>query len=938
MAASDGSRQQRLHDEAAITPRRKLRVGPQVIWEHHCGGWKYVVGLIRDHLHCDDGIRFIGSVDDMIFAGEPVLEPWVGVVHQVPRTKLAWFPDLERQLRHEAWLASKPHCRGLFVLSLYVKRFLIENGVGVPVSRVPYPAEKPERTFDFARFRSFATHRVLFIGEYLRDFEAFGRLRADGYEKVLLKPENLDVGTFGPEMRVKVVNRVPDDEYARLLAESVVFLKLLDAPANTTVIECLVRHTPLVVNRLDGVVEYLGEDYPLYYEDLAEAEAKLADGELLRAGHEHLVARAQEADLTGEHFLRALQSTAIYRSLPTPRSAEIEPRACDLSVIICSYKRVYNLRDILRAFTQQTYGGRFEILLWNNNIEERAALDAIHEEFKDRLDIKLIHSTENFYCIIRMAVASLMRSDLMLVCDDDVIPSPVYVATFVEKYHEYGPDAILCCRGHVFLPHRLDEEEPQRFWEDYEHLQFFDESVDDRQVQFLHADNCLIPKRTMLRALQYEMTSPEYALIDDYWLSFVFSHHLGVPIWKIKADHVMRMTPCADSSEIALFHNARVREQRVNFYVEHMRKGWPPSAALPALPAPSPVRRGAAETWERGFHGVNMHIDARDCDLEAASRYGIPVIRLGAVGSGVELQSFAHDSARGTWDAAITRLQKAIRRAHVHGLQVILSLNHLPGRPFAQSGSDPESGLALWRDPRLQQQAVALWGELARQLRSCTNVIGYDLINEPFLPDDVDREFFAPMSKRGVADLNELYARMIQEIRRYDPERMIILEPHYWASPLTFETLEPHADPNVAYSFHMYAPSVFTDRAKNGGKVCYPGLVPEYPPKKWAECRYWDRNELVIMLSYISDWQKAHGVPSSRIYVGEFGVCREVRGAEQYLRDLVSIFGEKKWSWTMYAFREYTWDAMDYELGTDMANMLCRSKNPLFDVMAEHFE
>ena len=44
----------------------------------------------------------------------------------------------------------------------------------------------------------------------------------------------------------------------------------------------------------------------------------------------------------------------------------------------------------------------------------------------------------------------------------------------------------------------------------------------------------------------------EYWLIDDYWLSFVFSHILKVPIWKIRAVDALSFTECADDPLIAL--------------------------------------------------------------------------------------------------------------------------------------------------------------------------------------------------------------------------------------------------------------------------------------------------------------------------------------------------------------------------------------------------
>ena len=238
------------------------------------------------------------------------------------------------------------------------------------------------------------------------------------------------------------------------------------------------------------MVEYLGEDYPFYYSSLEEAEAKLQQPDLIRETCQYLSRSPVKPALTGESFLAALQNSAIYRSLPTPASQPAILKRYDVSVVICSYKRVYNMDALLEAFTKQAFAGSFEILVWNNNYEARQEIDDLYEKYKSQLDLKVIHSTENFYCVIRLAIASLIRSDFILICDDDVKPLPGYISLFMEKAKEY-PDSVLCCRGHVFKPHVLNEEEPQRFWTDYEHLAFFDESKSDRQVHFLHADNCL---------------------------------------------------------------------------------------------------------------------------------------------------------------------------------------------------------------------------------------------------------------------------------------------------------------------------------------------------------------------------------------------------------------------------------------------------------------
>ena len=96
----------------------------------------------------------------------------------------------------------------------------------------------------------------------------------------------------------------------------------------------------------------------------------------------------------------------------------------------------------------------------------------------------------------------------------------------------------------------------------------------------MHADNCLIPKFLLLELSSFDLPSPDYILIDDYWMSFVLSHHLKVSLWKFQATGIFCSTPCAEDKSVALYYNKQVEEQRVNFYVYHMRQGWPASVPL----------------------------------------------------------------------------------------------------------------------------------------------------------------------------------------------------------------------------------------------------------------------------------------------------------------------------------------------------------------------
>jgi hypothetical protein len=560
----------------------KLRLVKPVFWDHHRGGWRYVVDLLSTYLHTPDGTRVVTAVEELIYSGEVIHEPWVGFIHEVPRHNRP-FPDLERLVNIDTWKANVQTCRGLWTLTRYQKDYLGKFNLPFPIAKVYYPTGGVTKHFSFPRFIASRPRKLLFIGEYLRRFEDFYHLHAEGYDKRLLLCSNLETDGRSADGSVTFVPYLDADEYDDLLQESVVFLSLEDAPANTTIIECIARGTPILVNRVGAVAEYLGANYPLYYRDLSDAARKLADMDCIAAAAVHLKHSLVRRFIQKDYFLDTIENSSVYRNLPTPRSVSAF-KSYDLSICICSFKRVENLSRILDRLTQQDGRFSFEVFIWNNNRAALSEIQSIADEFANRLDLRVIHSMENYYCLPRLAIVPLMRSELLMVLDDDVEPTTGYLDLFLAKYREYGPNVVLCARGHCFDPHELDDEDPGATWQQDLNLEFLNEYREDRLVHFFHADNCLLPRPILRAVLQYAMERNEFILVDDYWMSYIISHHLRVPIWKIKADCAFRFFESAHDPAIAMYLSEPVCRERINFYVYHMMNRWPQRPADTGMP------------------------------------------------------------------------------------------------------------------------------------------------------------------------------------------------------------------------------------------------------------------------------------------------------------------------------------------------------------------
>lgn len=332
----------------------------------HRSGWRDAMRTL-EQLHNSDGVLFDGFLEDL-FAWQhrqesvrplhellelqrqgsfdhlatseekgliPFREPWIGFLHNPPRMP-AWFHYSESPqaiFSKRIWQESLTHCLGLFALSEYQARWLRKES-GKPVSVLYLPTEIPESQFDFEQFRANRHKKIVQVGWWLRHLNAIDALpiRSDnplGYEKIRLVPHffhdadnyikqlmRQEQGQLNAQRDVtaaRVLQHLPDNAYDDLLAENIVFIHLYDASANNTIVECIARATPLLVNPLPAVVEYLGETYPFYFTDLDEAAAKAMDLERVRASHEYLKNCPARQKLTFDYFLRSFVESEVYQ-------------------------------------------------------------------------------------------------------------------------------------------------------------------------------------------------------------------------------------------------------------------------------------------------------------------------------------------------------------------------------------------------------------------------------------------------------------------------------------------------------------------------------------------------------------------------------------------------------------------------------------------------
>jgi len=126
-----------------------------------------------------------------------------------------------------------------------------------------------------------------------------------------------------------------------------------------------------------------------------------------------------------------------------------------------------------------------------------------------------------------------------------------------------------------------------------------------------------------------------------------------------------------------------------------------------------------------------------------------------------------------------------------YNMYIILDMHCAPGGQNHGEISDSDGTARLWLEQGYKDHTIEIWHSIAEYYTDDTLIGGYDLINEPVLPDGVSS-----------TDLRQLYIDITNTIREVDTNHIIFIEGNWYATDFT--SLTPPWDENMSYSFHKY--------------------------------------------------------------------------------------------------------------------------------------
>lgn len=278
------------------TTKPKLVSEKNIFCKHHRSGWNDVLCRIdkeENGILLDDMVEcsFLASIEENTRKRIiPYKTPWVGIIHHPPSSP-SWFYELNYKItledlfKEKQFIESLKNCKGIITLSEHLKKCLEKTE---QLKHIPMKALKlcksnktfPKWDAELAK----KNKEISFLGYWYRKFYHFVKLNTD-YKKTILSGD-VDAAKWYMSLEsrfdktfdmietenINFSERLTNEDYDCKLTSSVCMLDFFDSAANTSLIDCIERNTPVIIPKIPPVIEYLGEEYPLYFDEVKDIE------------------------------------------------------------------------------------------------------------------------------------------------------------------------------------------------------------------------------------------------------------------------------------------------------------------------------------------------------------------------------------------------------------------------------------------------------------------------------------------------------------------------------------------------------------------------------------------------------------------------------------------------------------------------------------------
>ena len=307
--------------------KSKIKFEKMKMWDHHYFGWHGAMEHMSKFETIDNPKLYQPAIEGTFVSSETGDDarvelyknnPWVGTFHHPHDDFREWFnifDVLRKDARKNDLMKCWKNLKGVFVVSSVQKEFYenLPEFENIPIEVLLHPTETRGDVFDYNLFKNNLKPQLIMVGDHLRSLKTFESLNTN-FEKAIMLG-HIDPTKEKKKSKYFEYQSVSDKKYDEILSKNIMFAQFTQVTASNLVVECIARATPLLVNPLPAVVEYMGKNYPLYFESAEEAQQKINDEKLIQKTHHFMKNHPNLGKLNIKYFEKSIFNSNLYKSL-----------------------------------------------------------------------------------------------------------------------------------------------------------------------------------------------------------------------------------------------------------------------------------------------------------------------------------------------------------------------------------------------------------------------------------------------------------------------------------------------------------------------------------------------------------------------------------------------------------------------------------------------
>lgn len=261
--------------------------------------WRIIEDYIENKLISNKKIIFITFCEMYFYkGGKSIKNDWVGIIHDPEDSQLYYKKKNITKKRN--FKKSLPYCKGLFCMSPNLKKWIIQEIKPNFFVDVLYHPISTKNLIEFQIEEYKKNKCIIQIGNWLRKTYSIFKINTNINKEILpwsqrtqkemryfLNKDNM-ILTELEKGSVLKTSHVCDNDYNKIFNNKIIFLNLYSSTANNVILECIKSNNPIIVNRLESIEEYLGKEYPLFYDNLTDVSKILENDDLILEAFNYL--------------------------------------------------------------------------------------------------------------------------------------------------------------------------------------------------------------------------------------------------------------------------------------------------------------------------------------------------------------------------------------------------------------------------------------------------------------------------------------------------------------------------------------------------------------------------------------------------------------------------------------------------------------------------